>query len=77
MLLSQHALQVVTQHALQQGGACSEGGGCLLGGGGDPHRNRMAPVADGTHPTGMHSCLHLFHGFNAFLWHTSNQMTVR
>ena len=53
--VSQHALQVVSQHALQQvleGGACS-GGVC----GGDPPGQQTATVADGTHPTGMHSCL--------------------
>ena len=53
-VLSQHALQVVSQHALQQGDACSRG--CLLG-----RVWRTPPqkqtVADGTHPTGMHSCL--------------------
>ena len=53
-VLSQHALQVVSQHSLQQGGACSRG--CLLG-----RVWRTPPqkqtVADGTHPTGMHSCL--------------------
>ena len=102
-VLSQHALQVVSQHALQhvpggwgclvRGGVCSQGvpapGGCLLGGGGclipggcllpgegacsqwgclvwglvSQHALRQTPppetatTADGTHPTGMHSCL--------------------
>ena len=98
--LSQHALQVVSQHVLQQvsmgeGGVgypsmhcrwyrsmpCNrsrggvpatrgylllEGlllGGCLLLGDGDPTplpRKQTATVADGTHPTGMHSCLDYF-----------------
>ena len=66
------ALQVVSQHALQhvsRGGAWSRGGGGVPGlggvpgpggawsGGGDPSpHQQMATVADGTHPTGMHSC---------------------
>ena len=46
-VLSQHALQVVSQHALQWG--------CLLPG---VACSRGVPtVADGRHPTGMHSCL--------------------
>ena len=66
-VLSQHALQVVSQHALQQGGSAP--GGCLLWGGllqvgvpapgggcVDPPWKKKATVADGTHPTGMHSC---------------------
>ena len=32
-VLSQHALQVVSQHALHQGGSAPGGWGCLLGGG--------------------------------------------
>ena len=78
-VLSQHALQVVSQHALQQGGGCSRGvcsrgvcsqGECLLQGvpaqgwgllrGGvetPPFQKQTATVADGTHPTGMHSCI--------------------
>ena len=62
-VLSQHALQVVSQHALQQGGACSWGvcsqGVCVPAPGAGvwrPPRNQTATVADGTHPTGMHSC---------------------
>ena len=93
-MVSQHALQVVSQHALQQGGvlsenalqrggSCSGGGacsggsapggvpaprgplwgsllpgrGCLLPGGvWRPPWKQMATVADGTHPTGVHSC---------------------
>ena len=85
-VLSQHALQVVSQHALQQGGLLLGGclfhggsapggvcswGGCLLGGGSapggvpaaggsvEPPRKQTATVADGTHPTGMHSCLRM------------------
>ena len=91
-LLSQHALQVVSQHALQQGvcaipaciaggipacpaagGVCSWGvpapGGSAPGGlpcrgpapgrGVEAPRKQTATVADGTHPTGMHSCLHI------------------
>ena len=49
--------------ACSQGGSCSGGcllpGGCLLWGGGvwrRPPGQQMATVADGTHPTGMHSC---------------------
>ena len=48
------------------GAACSGGGGLLRGGGGacfhggcllgDPPRKQTAAVADGMHPTGMHSC---------------------
>ena len=53
-VLSQHALQVVSQHALQQ----VSGGGAPCSGGyvWRPPRKQMAAVADGTHPTGMHSC---------------------
>ena len=83
---------VVSQHALQEGGAisaCIAGGipACLAtglqggawsrrgllwggllqgvpaptggGGGWRPSRKQTATVADGTHPTGMHSCLHM------------------
>ena len=59
-MVSQHALQVVSQHALQQ---VSRGvpvpGKCLLLGGllNPPPHQQMATVADGTHPTGMHSCI--------------------
>ena len=72
-MLSQHALQVISQHALQQGvgvpapggsapggSACSQGG-LLQGGGcsqGETPRKQTATIADGTHPTGMHSCFH-------------------
>ena len=42
---------------------CSQGvpapGGCLLGGGGYESRKQTSTVADGTHPTGMHSCWYL------------------
>ena len=46
---------------LLRGGACSGGvpapGGSAPGGGlWRPPRKQTAPVADGTHPTGMHSC---------------------
>ena len=65
-VLSQHALQVVSQHALQQvskggsalGGACSQGvcsWGCV-----ETPQKQMATVANGTHPTGMHSCFIIF-----------------
>ena len=92
-VLSQHALQVVSQHALQQGDACSRGGlplggacsgGCLLGevpalggacsggpargGCGDP-RKQMATVADGRHPTGMHSCYQRTSEVEQYLYH--------
>ena len=33
------------------------GGACFRGGCGDPPQKQTATVADGTHPTGMHSCL--------------------
>ena len=65
MVVSQHALQVVSQHALQQvsrRGVCSRGvpapGAGLFPGAGvwRPPQKQTAPVADGTHPTGMHSC---------------------
>ena len=65
-MLSQHALQVVSQHALQQapGGGSAPGGvpapgGYLLQGGvcGDPPLKEDGSVVDGTHPTGMHSSL--------------------
>ena len=63
--VSQHALQVVSQHALQQGvcaiPGCLAAGGyavCSRGGvpGGPP---RTATAAGGTHPTGMHSCVQI------------------
>ena len=45
--------------------ACLAARGCLLGGGvacGDPSpRKQTATVADGTHPTGMHSCFKDFY----------------
>ena len=75
-MLSQHALQVVSQHALQQGvparGGSAPNGGCLLQGGllwggvcswggvWRPPKNQAATVADGTHPIGMHSCVGSF-----------------
>ena len=34
-------------------------GGCLLGGVWRPPERKTATVADGKHPTGMHSCYHL------------------
>ena len=54
-VLSQHALQVVSQHTLHQvsgreGGVCSQGGRVWI-----PPRKQTATVAEGTHPTGMHS----------------------
>ena len=59
-VLSQHVLQVVSQHALQQDSRGSApGGGSLLPGGWvwrPPLRKQTATVADGTHPTGMHTC---------------------
>ena len=72
-VLSQHALQVVSQHA--EGCACSRGvpargvpalGGRVpaLGGGVETPapspQKQTATVADGTHPTGMHSCFNLY-----------------
>ena len=56
---------VLSQQALQQGGsACSggllPGGTCSGGGACRPPRKQTATVADGTHPTGMHSCYALF-----------------
>ena len=36
-------------HAWQGGGCAWQGGACVAG--------EMATAADGTHPTGMHSCL--------------------
>ena len=70
-VLSQHALQVVSQHALQQGGLLLGGGsaprgvpaqgGCLLGRCGDPPQSQTATVADGTYPTGMLSCFFSFY----------------
>ena len=57
---------VCSQGGLFQGGACSGGsapgvGGCLIQGGSAwgwrTPREQTATVADGTHPTGMHSCL--------------------
>ena len=43
---------------LEEGGSVPGGGRCLLGGGRVwiPPRKQTATVADGTHPTGMHSC---------------------
>ena len=66
-VVSQHALQ---QGEVCSGGVPARGGVCLLeggsapggtcsggvGGGGRPPRKQTATVADGTHPTGMHSC---------------------
>ena len=104
-VLSQHALQVVSQHALQQVsrgvpglGVCSKLvpslGGCLLPGGlllegclvrgvcsgGLISQNAlrqtppgdMTAGADGTHPTGMHSCflckfIEMYHSESALL----------
>ena len=48
------------------GSVCSQGGGLLPGGGlvsqhalrQTPPLGETATAADGTHPTGMHSCLH-------------------
>ena len=40
---------VLSQHALQRGGACSRG--CV-----ETPQKQTATVADGTHPTGMHAC---------------------
>ena len=61
-MLSQHALQVVSQHALQWVGGSAPGGvpapgGCLLRQGVEtpPPQKQTATVADDTHPTGMHS----------------------
>ena len=55
---------VLSQHALQQGGACSRGSaprGPAAGDGGvENPRKQTATVEDGTHPTGMHSCFTLW-----------------
>ena len=51
-------------------GVCS-GGGCLLPGVvcRDPHpRKQTATVADGTHPTGMHSCFRIIPKVVGTLW---------
>ena len=40
--------------------ACLTAGGCLLRGGVETPRKQTAAVANGTHPTGMHSCLGMF-----------------
>ena len=59
---------------LAAGGVCSRGvcsgGGCLLPGGvcRDPPRNQTATVADGTHPTGMHSCFRIIPKAVGTLW---------
>ena len=62
---------MLSQHALQQGGllggACS--GGSAPGGCGDPLLKQTATVVDGTHPTGMHSCL------SGILRHLLSEMT--
>ena len=62
--VSQHALQVVSHHALQE----VSRGDLLLGGMSGPGRavsqhalrqnplGETATAVDGTHPTGMHSC---------------------
>ena len=60
-VLSQHALQVVSQHALQQEGVPAPGGYLLRGVWRPPSRKQTATVADGTHPTGMHSCWNDIH----------------
>ena len=66
-VVSQHVLQAVSKHALQQGGSPGPhpGGGSLggwagggLGGaGGACMAGETANAADGAHPTGMHPCL--------------------
>ena len=60
-LLSQNALQVVFQHALQQGGGSAPGGegGLLLGVVWRPPspESRRLLLRTVLHPTGMHSCL--------------------
>ena len=53
------------------GGVCSQGGSapraCLfLGGVRRPPLKQTAAVADGTHPTGMHSCLVIFQEIKAW-----------
>ena len=45
-------------------GTCSQGGSAPRGR--PPSRKQTATVADGTHPTGMHSCCKLLH-YNATL----------
>ena len=67
-MVSQDALQVVSQHALQQRGSAWSGGGVCSQGGllqGGPHQEGgclvetppMATAAGGMHPTGIHSCI--------------------
>ena len=41
--------------------ACLAAGGCLLRGGVETSQKQTATVADGMHPTGMHSYLCTFH----------------
>ena len=66
-MVSQHALQVVSQHALHVSRGVSRltpGGGCIpacteadtLRSLGAVHAGRYSQQAGGTHPTGMHSC---------------------
>ena len=58
------------------GGAWSGGGGLLPGvPGGDP---RTATAADGTHPTGMHSCLQfiLITSFTKFMYSGKRQLNM-
>ena len=88
-MVSQHALQVDYQHALQQvsrgallrGGACSGGCllqvGCLLKGG--VWRPPMtATAAGGTHPTGMHSCSDFYwHDWELFVQFLSERCSIK
>ena len=58
-MVSQHALQQVSRGVSAPGGPL-RGGGCLLRGDvcveTPPPPKQTATVANGTHPTGMHSC---------------------
>ena len=46
--------------ACMAGAVCMAGGVCGMVGGGGCMAGEMATAAGSTHPTGMHSCLHLF-----------------
>ena len=49
---------VAGEHVWQRVGACMAGQVCMVEGeGGCVQGGKMATEVDGTHPTGMHSCL--------------------
>ena len=47
-------------HGMRGGGMRGPAGACVVGGVGACVAVEMATAADGSHPTGMHSCIYLF-----------------